>query len=195
MAGRPGTASGRRDRSPGGCNPWDRSAAPSRRSRAHDELRRLAETFNDLLGRIETAADRQRRFVADAAHELRTPLAALRTRLEIDLRHPHAGTPPTVTDAGQAPQRHALQQVIRLGDLVDDLLQLARLDAEPHLYDRRPVDLEDLVWEAAREAREHAGPYIDTTGISPVRVLGDPAALQRVVRNLLANARRHAARR
>lgn len=151
---------------------------------ADDELRRLAETFNDLLGRIETAAQRQRRFVADAAHELRTPLAALRTRLEIDLLHPPTGAP-------QTPPSQTLLQVIRLGDLVDDLLQLARLDAEPQLH-RRPVDLEDLVWEAAGEAREHAHPHIDTTGISPVRVLGDPAALQRVVRNLLANARRHA---
>lgn len=155
---------------------------------AHD-LRRLAETFNDLLGRIETTAERQRRFLADAAHELRTPLAALRTRLEIDLRHPPTG-PTAVTDASQT-QHQAWQQVIRLGDLVDDLLQLARLDAEPHLH-RRPVDLEDLVWEAAREARGHTPAHIDTTGISPVRVLGDPAALKRVVRNLLANAQRHA---
>ena len=153
-----------------------------------DELGRLAETFNDLLGRIATAADRQRRFVADAAHELRTPLAALRARLEIDLRHGPAG--PTDADTVDTRQQ-ALQQVTRLADLVDDLLQLARLDADPQLH-RKPVDLDDLVWEAAREAREGGPPRIDTTGISPVRVLGDAGALRRVVRNLIGNARRHA---
>jgi signal transduction histidine kinase len=152
---------------------------------AQDELGRLADTLNDLLGRIEVAADRQRRFVADAAHELRTPLAALRTRMEIDLRHPSDSSSDSST------QVQTLQQITRLGDLVDDLLQLARLDADPHLR-RRPIDLDDLVWEAALEARRNAPPQIDTTGISPVRVLGDPAALRRVVRNLLDNARRHA---
>jgi signal transduction histidine kinase len=153
-----------------------------------DELGRLAETFNDLLGRIGAAADRQRRFVADAAHELRNPLAALRTRLEIDLRHPPTGAADAAT---LHTRQQALQQITRLGDLVDDLLQLARLDAGPQLH-RRPVDLDDLVWEAAREVRDQTPPRIDTTGISPARVLGDAAALRRVVRNLLGNARRHA---
>lgn len=157
---------------------------------SHDELGRLADTFNELLGRIEAAADRQRRFVADAAHELRTPLAALRARLEIDLRHRPAGAGPTDAQATST-QRVALGQVTRLVDLVNDLLELARLDANPHMQ-QRPVDLDDLVWDAAREAREQAPPPIDTTGISPARVLGDPAALRRVVRNLLNNARRHA---
>jgi signal transduction histidine kinase len=153
-----------------------------------DELGRLAQTFNDLLGRIAAATARQRRFVADAAHELRTPLAALRARMEIDLRHP----PADAADAESVrTRRTALQQVTRLADLVDDLLQLARLDADPRPH-RRVVDLDDVVWEAVSEAREEGPPSIDTSGISPVRVLGDPAALRRVVRNLLSNARRHA---
>jgi signal transduction histidine kinase len=155
---------------------------------SHDELARLARTFNDLLGRIEAASARQRRFVADAAHELRTPLAALRARLEIDVRHPP--TAPADAVASPAPSQ-ALQQVIRLADLVDDLLALARLDAGAPLQ-RQPIDLDDLVWEAAREARTQGPPSIDTTGISPVRVLGDAAALRRLIRNLLTNARRHA---
>jgi signal transduction histidine kinase len=153
-----------------------------------DELGRLAQTFNDLLERIATAADRQRRFVADAAHELRNPLAALRARLEIDLRH----APESATGSNIAGTRQqSLQQVTRLADLVDDLLQLARLDAGPQLH-RRPIDLDDLVWEAVREAREEGPPGLDTTGVSPARVLGDPVALRRVVRNLIRNARRHA---
>ena len=153
-----------------------------------DELGRLAQTFNDLLERIATSADRQRRFVADAAHELRTPLSTLRARLEIDLRHPPEGE----SDAKIADTRElSLQQVTRLSALVDDLLQLARLDADPRLH-RRPVDLDDLAWETVREAREAGSPHIDTTGISPVRVLGDPVALHRVIRNLIRNAVRHA---
>jgi signal transduction histidine kinase len=153
-----------------------------------DELGRLAQTFNDLLERIATAADRQRRFVADAAHELRTPLATLRARLEIDLRHAPEGE----GDAKIADTRQlSLQQVTRLATLVDDLLQLARLDADPLLH-RRPVDLDDLVWETVREARDGGAPHLDTTGISPVRVLGDPVALHRVIRNLIRNAVRHA---
>jgi signal transduction histidine kinase len=153
-----------------------------------DELGRLAQTFNDLLGRIATSAERQRSFVADAAHELRTPLAALRARLEIDLRH----APTEATDANTVRTRQqALQQVTRLADLVDDLLQLARLDADMQLH-RRPIDLDDLVWDAASEARGEGPPRLDTTGISPARVLGDPVALRRVVRNLITNARRHA---
>jgi len=153
-----------------------------------DELGRLAQTFNDLLERIATAADRQRRFVADAAHELRTPLATLRARLEIDLRHPPEGE----GDAKIGDTRRlSLQQVTRLAALVDDLLQLARLDADPHLH-RRPIDLDDLAWETVREAREGGAPHLDTTGISPVRVLGDPVALHRMIRNLIRNAVRHA---
>ena len=155
---------------------------------SHDELGRLAQTFNDLLERIATAADRQRRFVADAAHELRTPLATLRARLEIDLRHPPEGE----SDAKIGDTRRlSLQQVTRLAALVDDLLQLARLDADPHLH-RRPIDLDDLAWETVREAREEGAPHLDTTGISPTRVLGDPVALHRVIRNLIGNAVRHA---
>jgi signal transduction histidine kinase len=153
-----------------------------------DELGRLTQTFNDLLERIAIAADRQRRFVADAAHELRTPLATLRARLEIDLRHPPAGEGNAkIADTRQL----SLQQVTRLAALVDDLLQLARLDADPRLH-RRPIDLDDLVWETVREAREGGAPHLDTTGISPVRVLGDPVALHRVIRNLIRNAVRYA---
>jgi signal transduction histidine kinase len=153
-----------------------------------DELGRLTQTFNDLLERIAIAADRQRRFVADAAHELRTPLATLRARLEIDLRHPPGGEGNAkIADTRQL----SLQQVTRLAALVDDLLQLARLDADPRLH-RRPIDLDDLVWETVREAREGGAPHLDTTGISPVRVLGDPVALHRVIRNLIRNAVRYA---
>ncbi len=148
---------------------------------AGDELARLAVTFNELLARIASSTDQQRRFVADAAHELRSPLSALRTRLEINAR----------TGAGGGGDNGVLQDVIRLAEMVDGLLALARLDAHVVLP-RHPVDLDDLVWQEAHAAREQGPPEVDTTGISPARVLGDPQALRRVVHNLVSNARRHA---
>ena len=115
-----------------------------------DELGRLAATFNALLGRIEVASERQAQFVADAAHELRSPLAALRAQLDVAVQHPDA-----------APSQHLapalLQDAERLSRLVDDLLQLARLDANPHPH-RQTVDLDDLVLDEARRARGRGAP-------------------------------------
>ncbi len=143
------------------------------------ELARLAVTFNELLGRIEDSSERQRRFVADAAHELRNPLAALRTRLE--------------TSRSADPAIHAMRSdVVRLSDMTEALLQLARLDAVAGMPSQ-PVDLDDLMWQEAVRAREMAPPRIDTTGIGAARVLGDPQALRRVLANLVSNARRYAA--
>lgn len=148
-----------------------------------DELNRLAITFNDLLSRIETSAGRQRRFVADAAHELRSPLAVLRTELEVSVRHP---SDQSYTSA--APQ--LLADVERLSRLVDDLLQLARLDASAPVK-HLSVDLDDLLLDQVQRHRGR-GPRIDTTGVTAARVVGDPQALARVVQNLLDNAVRHA---
>lgn len=148
-----------------------------------DELGRLAATFNALLGRIEVASERQTQFVADAAHELRSPLAALRAQLDVAVQHPHS-----------APRQHLapalLQDAERLSRLVDDLLQLARLDAHPHPH-RQTVDLDDLVLDEAHRARGR-GPHVSTSAVGAGRVLGDPHALGRVVSNLLDNAVRHA---
>lgn len=148
---------------------------------AGDELARLAATFNDLLNRIEASSDRQRRFVADAAHELRNPLATLRTRLETSA--PTVPPDPVV--------EMMLGDVVRLSEMVDSLLQLARLDAGARMPSH-PVDLDDLMWQEAARARELAPPSIDTTGIGAARVLGNPQALRRVVVNLISNASRHA---
>lgn len=150
---------------------------------ADDELGRLTGTFNDLLARIETSADRQRQFVADAAHELRSPIAALRTQLEVSVLHPDAATEPDRA-AGM------LTDTERLSHLVDDLLALARLDASPPTQ-RQPVDLDDLVLAEARRVRDH-GPHLDVSGVSAARVLGERTALDRIARNLLDNAIRHA---
>ncbi len=89
-----------------------------------DEVARLARTMNDMLGRVESSAERQQRFVADASHELRSPLTRIRSELEVDLAHP-AGADPTAT------HRSVLDEVDGLQRLVDDLLLLARIDGDP----------------------------------------------------------------
>ncbi len=100
---------------------------------AQDEIRRLAETLNDMLARLDAAGARQRAFVSDAAHELRSPLASARTQLEVAAAV-DAGTP-----AGEL-ATDVLVDVERLGRLVDDLLLLARLDEAPR-RPRAPLDL------------------------------------------------------
>ncbi|MCW2725082.1 MAG: histidine kinase [Frankiales bacterium] len=134
-----------------------------------DEVSRLAGTLNDVLGRLQSALRQQRAFVADAAHELRSPLASMRVQLDVARAHPD------LVDGAQL-VADLDQEVDRLQELVDDLLLLARLDArQPAPF--RPVDLSAL-----------AG-----TNGTPVRVLGDRAALQRLLRNLTDNAGRYAA--
>lgn len=186
---------------------------------ARDELHRLAATLNRMLDRLDAAAARQRAFVADAAHELRSPLASARTQLEVALRHPGSADWPD-TGAG------VLEDAERMSRLVDDLLVLARLDEEAGPTRRREtVDLAALTAEVVRRAEpapvtlEVTGPALrgadpgasqrtgsaalDVTGQlapeatdgPPAYVRGDRDALARVVTNLLDNALRHASRR
>jgi len=154
----------------------------------HDEIGRLARTMNEMLSRIEAAGDRQRAFVADASHELRSPLTSIRSELEVDLAHPESSDP-------RATHRSVLEETDRLQRLVDDLLYLARRDAAAG--DRRvtTVDLDDVVMrEIARVAQEER-PVVDAAGVSGAQLVGDADQLTRVVRNLLDNARRHATER
>ncbi|HET6834046.1 MAG TPA: ATP-binding protein [Acidimicrobiales bacterium] len=149
-----------------------------------DEIGQLAGTVNDTLGRLETAVDRQRRFVADASHELRGPLTALRSDLEISITHPEKSP-------WNAVARDTLGDVERLQQLSDDLLLLARIDAEGE-RPRRPVDLAALTQEAAHAVRR---PDIDvgTSGLDDsAMILGDEQQLRRMARNLIHNAEAHA---
>jgi signal transduction histidine kinase len=148
-----------------------------------DEIGRLADTVNRMLARLERANDRQRRFVADASHELRSPLTRLRTSLEVELVDPH--------DADRG-LRDALGQVIEMQDLTEDLLELARAEEGLDVYRPGPVDLDDVVLRELDRlfARERVG--VDRSGLSAAHVRGDRAQLTRLVRNLLDNAERHA---
>ncbi|HET8658167.1 MAG TPA: ATP-binding protein [Micromonosporaceae bacterium] len=150
-----------------------------------DEISRLAGTMNRMLDRLERARVRERRFIADASHELRSPIAAIRQHAEVALAHPDR------LPAGEL-ARTAHAESLRMQALVEDLLLLAQADEHALPLRRRPVDLDDLVLEEVQRLRAVAGVAVDPGGVSAARVDGDPAALRRVLRNLGENAARHA---
>jgi signal transduction histidine kinase len=151
-----------------------------------DEVWRLARTMNEMLERLQAAAGRQRRFVADASHELRSPLASLRTQLEVGRDYAHRG------GGGVDDQ---LAEVERMERLVGDLLLLAKADERRLVVRSRPVDLRGVVLDEAERARAQARVPLDTAAVTPATVHGDPEGLARVVRNLLENATRYARER
>ncbi|WP_309138625.1 sensor histidine kinase [Nocardia cyriacigeorgica] len=148
--------------------------------RSRDEIGRLAATTNETLAALEKSSERQRRFIADAAHELRSPIASLRTQLEVAQAHP-----------GLLELDDVLGDTVRIGDLAADLLLLARLDAgEQPRVDR--VDLTTLINE---ERSRRAGDRIRVGYVLPddeVAVTGSRTQIARVVGNLVDNAQRHA---
>ena len=152
----------------------------------HDEVWRLARTMNEMLQRLQEAAGRQRRFVADASHELRSPLASLRTQLEVGRDYAHRD------DDGIDDQ---LAEVERMERLVGDLLLLAKTDERRLVVRSRPVDLRGVVLDEAERARAQGRVRLDTAAVTAATVNGDPEGLARVVRNLLENATRYARER
>jgi signal transduction histidine kinase len=147
----------------------------------YDEVHRLAVTLNGMLDRLEASRARQRAFVGDAAHELRSPLASLRTQLEVAER---LGEPVAPTDL--------LPEVERLDHLVDGLLTLARADeGDPRLRQQEPVELVSLLREVAAGYAAGRVPVTVAAG-GPRWIEGNPQALRRVVDNLVGNAVRHA---
>ncbi|HEY8720555.1 HAMP domain-containing sensor histidine kinase [Pengzhenrongella sp.] len=149
-----------------------------------DEVARLAETMNEMLARLDASQHAQRRFVSDASHELRSPLAALRAEVEV------AALNPTTTD-WERTTRDVLAETVRMQYLVDDLLTLAKADERGILVHHEDVDLDDLAGAEAHRLREANG-LVVRTDITPVRVNGDRQKLARVVRNLADNAALHA---
>lgn len=149
-----------------------------------DEISRLAEMMNQMLGRLEISTSRQQRFVADASHELRSPLTRMRTMLEVDRAHPDQADPARTSEA-------MLEETLQMQQLVDDLLELARTDAGVRSEELRPVDLDDIVHRQADGLRAEYDLQVDI-GVSPAQVMGRSSALARMVRNLTDNAARHA---
>jgi signal transduction histidine kinase len=150
-----------------------------------DEIARLTATMNRMLARLQLAQDDQRRFVSDASHELRSPIAAIRQHAELAVAHPDTTT---IADLGATVGAESL----RLQALVDDLMLLAAADEHALRLQARPLDLDDLVFDEARRLRANTRLRIDTTAVSAGRVEADAVAARRVVRNLADNAARHA---
>jgi signal transduction histidine kinase len=153
----------------------------------HDELRELADTFDSLLDRIQTAFESERRLVATMSHELRTPLANQRAALDVTLADPDA----TAEDLRSAAEV-ALGQTDRANRSVDALLTLARVQSGLEPARHEPVDLMALVTQAVDRVREEEGstrPW--HLHLVPVTVPGDAELLDRAVGNLLQNAERH----
>jgi signal transduction histidine kinase len=155
---------------------------------AEDELDRLAVTLNDMLDRIDVARRRQRAFVADAAHELRNPLASLRTQLEVAERRVSRGGEPVSAEA----LADLVADTERLSRLADDLLLLARLDdTGAGRAEEAPVEVSALVREVAGRYVESRVPVV-VADLPELWVTGRPDELRRVLANLLDNAVRHA---
>jgi signal transduction histidine kinase len=149
-----------------------------------DEIRGLGETLNRMLGRLDTAVTRQRRFVADASHELKSPVAALLTMAEVASQHPER-----IDLASFA--SHLETEVRRLGLLIDDLLTLARSD-------EGAFDLEPGVFDLAALVAEETA-HLESSAVKPdlgrverADVEADRRRIAQVVRNLVDNAARHA---
>ena len=151
-----------------------------------DELQRLSETLNQMLARIESAFRRVTEFTADASHELRTPIALIRTTAELALRKPRSSED----------YRQALEEVhaesVRTTDLIENLLTLARADAGKAALDRREINLVQVVREASLQAEKLADAknlrFRADIPDSPVHTIGDPNALRRLLLILIDNA-------
>ncbi|HEY2762998.1 MAG TPA: ATP-binding protein [Pseudonocardiaceae bacterium] len=157
----------------------DRLPLPS----APDELRSLAVALNDLLARRDAAAERLRRFTGDAAHELRSPVAAIRAQTEVAVAHPDP-------DLAGATLEDVAVEAARLSALLDDLLALARADAGERLP-AEPVDLAESVRDAVRRVGGGQVAVRVTTPV-PTVLYAAPSDVARVLDNLLDNAVRHA---
>ena len=169
------------DRTPG-----DRLTSPH----PHDELGQLAQAFNDVLGRLERALSQQRQFMADASHELRTPVSIARTAIDV-----------TLSREGRLEEEYrdslgiVREQMRRLSRIVEDLFTLARADAAGLPLERRPVYIDELVADCVKEALLLAPPGVRVESRAPadLELVGDERLLRQMLINLLKNAVFHTA--
>lgn len=158
--------------------------------RTRDEIQRLGETLNEMLGRLELALQRERDFVADAGHELRTPLALLRTELELALRHGRSA------DDLRAAILTSSEEVDRLAQLAEDLLLIARSDRGRLALRTETLEASALLSSVARrfEWRAHeAGRLLSAADAPGLQLPGDRIRLEQALGNLVENALRYGA--
>ena len=149
------------------------------------DLSKLAKTFNDMLARLEASVAEQRRFVSDASHELKSPIAAMKLMLETMREHPDA------VDIDEL-AADLLSENERVGGIVGNLLLLARQDEGVAKISKTPLDLYDLLIEEAASLSGRTDKTIDTSGIAPLVATADHEAISHATRNLLDNAARYA---
>ncbi|OBB65584.1 MULTISPECIES: HAMP domain-containing sensor histidine kinase [unclassified Mycobacterium] len=152
-----------------------------------DEIAALAVTMNRMLSRIEAGHRAQQRFIGDASHELRSPLATIISGLEVAEAHPD------LLDAELAVNT-LLPEAQRMHALIEDLLLLARADEQSLVRRKEVLALDEVADVEVARVRREARCAIDTD-IGPVRCTGDPMAISRMIRNLVENAVRHATSR
>ncbi|MGA2294488.1 MAG: ATP-binding protein [Acidimicrobiales bacterium] len=150
-----------------------------------DEIARMANTLNEMLDRLESSSKFQQEFVSNASHELRSPLTTLLATVER-----------ATSDQSNADWNEVAETIMREGRrldvIVDGLFWLARHDENQLESERIDVDLDDLLFEESQRVRAMSGLNVDTTGVAPTRVSGDPAMLKRMIRNVVDNAMRYA---
>ncbi len=155
---------------------------------SRDEVSRLAETLNDMLGRLEAAFEHERRFLADASHELRTPLALLRTELELALRRPRS------REELEHALRSAAEETERLTRLAEDLLLIARSDQGSLPIRRERVSAQGVLADVADRFGGRAAELGRTLDVEPGEDAAldvDPARLEQAIGNLVDNALLH----
>ena len=153
--------------------------------RSEDEIGRLGKTLNSMLDRLEISDQKQRRFVSDASHELRNPLAGMRTQLEVELLYPEMSK---VEEGRQS----LLRSTLRLQELTEDLLVLAVNDGSASAMVRKELDLGRIVLREVQGFALSPGVAVDATEVEGVRIFGNESQLRRVFVNLLDNANRFA---
>ena len=164
--------------------PGDRLPVPQ----TGDEVERLGETLNAMLARLEAAVERERDFVADAGHELRTPLALLRTELELALRHAESA------EELREAVRLSSEEVYRLAQLAEDLLLIARSDRGKLALQLETFDASELLGSVANRFEwraQETGRPLRAVARSGYEVLADRIRLEQALTNLVENALRH----
>ena len=155
-----------------------------------DELGQLAQAFNDVLGRLERALSQQRQFMADASHELRTPVSIARTAIDV-----------TLSREGRLEEEYrdslgvVREQMRRLSRIVEDLFTLARADAAGLPLEMRPLYIDELVADCVKETRLLApsGVTLESRAPADLELVGDERLLRQMLINLLKNAVHHTA--